>query len=1651
MENSSKFCKYPGLSLLFILVLAILIPSIYAADYTFQWDANHPNDNVIEYRIYYSTVSEDYEGRPYVGVSHDPSNYPATIQHSITISDPPSGQFYYFVCTAWDGNFESDYSFEVEDAAPRITSPPTITNLTETTAVISWSTDEPADSDVQYGADSAEWDHYALGQYEASLVIDHSISIPLAGLPEGTPTCYFRVGSTNGTGQGPVISGEGSFSPISGADTDPPIITTPPTVTDTTDKTAVIVWVTDEPADSQIQYGDNVASWDGYDEDQTNPALVTNHSVTITGLMADTDYFLQVGSKDGDGNGPTISSQVTFKTDQAPDTTAPVIVSTPTVTNITYNSAIVAWETDEPATSIVEYGLTTSYARSKTVDAYVTNHSVTLTLLEDETLYHYRVGSTDEAGNGPRTSGDGTFTTEAAPDETAPVITSTPTVIGVTDTTATIVWDTDEPSNSQVRYELFTAAWDTMSGIRNQAEMVQHHTVTLTGLTDANTYYFRVGSTDAAGNGPDKSAVDNNPSAASSFATQADSTPPVIVSAPTVTGVTDTTASIVWDTNEPSNSQVRYADFPGSWFTYNHTKNTAAMVTHHVVTLTGLEPGLPYYFRAGSTDLEGNGPNPAVTADNNPTNAEFGFTTLADQTDPVITSAPTVTAVTNSTAIISWTTDEPANSLVQYGEAQATWGTYEFSENIGAMVMDHNVTLTGLKGETPYFFRVGATDGEGNGPVVSGESGFTTEADPDTAAPVITSPPTVTGISFTTATVTWETDEPCNSLIRYDKVQKTWATYTYAKSDAAMVTLHSVTLTGLSNGQRYYFRVAGTDAEGNGPDTDSEDGNPFSEASFITEAAEDTDAPSIVSGITVSGVDNASAVITWETDEPSNSIVKYGTESGTWGTYFFTKSNPTLTTSHSLVLTGLQPELDYWFRVGSVDAVGNGPDWHPNGTNPSAEGQFTTLDGPDLVAPQIVAGPSDPPYATNRIALIAWTTDEPSNSQVAFGNETSTWGNYPLIESDAGLTTAHSVTIVVQPGTTYFYRVGSTDRHGNGADLSPDDANPSDPEISFTSETGPDETAPQIFDLAATPLSDTTARVTWTTDEPGNSQVRYDVASHTWEDYPSEENDGALTTAHEVTLTNLSPGTLYYVRVSSTDATGNTYLTSVSDRNPSIEVNLTTAPADPPAIVVYPDEDFPKLDPLNHTVDITFDELNMQNATVETNYQFDPPVAFAVPGDSIDPMGSSGSRSRFRLYLDPAEDLNHVILTLTVSADITDADGLEVQPKTVRINDKDGDDLPDDWEEANGLLSTSSDISAGEGRDGDKDGDFFSNYEEFFNKTAPNDVLDFPSPPEILQVLPHQRAGISDTFRVPDNSSFAVLVEDKAGIDLGEPESVVFSIDDGLNAAYDVNLGRTAVVRTIVLDDSAPGVPVQQLWVVYDRSLDETFPPNDRNWPLSGEVSVAVTMVDSVGQILAEDYRFRVESQLAYDDARDEENLPAYSVLSVDEPPYNAGFRLDAGELTGAALYYRVDDVDEIPPQLGPIEELPAFSVTGVTAVGESINLQPPNVFSTPVKLVMPTPDISNAAGVDIYLYDGTSWVLGCTGAGVAQVDGWMVPGSRVNGSGSIELKVRHFSGLQAAVTNPVVVPVTPDDGDEPESPDDMGTCFVGAIFNFEF
>ena len=108
------------------------------------------------------------------------------------------------------------------------------------------------------------------------------------------------------------------------------------------------------------------------------------------------------------------------------------------------------------------------------------------------------------------------------------------------------------------------------------------------------------------------------------------------VAPPTISGVSATldlgVLTITWQTGEPANSIVRYS----TNLTFNLAVTNSALVTTHIVRLTRLIPGKPYYFYVTSSDGAGN----LMTNNNSGTNFSFvGVATptalLVDAYDPV--------------------------------------------------------------------------------------------------------------------------------------------------------------------------------------------------------------------------------------------------------------------------------------------------------------------------------------------------------------------------------------------------------------------------------------------------------------------------------------------------------------------------------------------------------------------------------------------------------------------------------------------------------------------------------------------------------------------------------------------------------------------------------------------------------------------------------------------------------------------------------------------------------------------------------------------------------------------------------------------------------------------------------------------------------
>lgn len=74
-----------------------------------------------------------------------------------------------------------------------------------------------------------------------------------------------------------------------------------------------------------------------------------------------------------------------------------------------------------------------------------------------------------------------------------------------------------------------------------------------------------------------------------------------------------------------------------------------------------------------------------------------------------------------TTATITWTTNEPADSRVEYG-SDTNYGSTVSDTNL---VTSHSITLTGLSPDTTYHYRVSSRDAAGNS-ASSGDYTFTT-------------------------------------------------------------------------------------------------------------------------------------------------------------------------------------------------------------------------------------------------------------------------------------------------------------------------------------------------------------------------------------------------------------------------------------------------------------------------------------------------------------------------------------------------------------------------------------------------------------------------------------------------------------------------------------------------------------------------------------------------------------------------------------------------------------------------------------------------------------------------------------------------------------------------------------------------------------
>jgi len=352
-------------------------------------------------------------------------------------------------------------------------------------------------------------------------------------------------------------------------------------------------------------------------------------------------------------------------TPPAADTTPPTI-SAVQATSITSAGATITWTTNEPATSQVEYGTTTAYGAQTTLDtALVTGHSEPLSGLNPSTLYHYRVKSRDAADN-LTTSGDFTFTTTASgPASSCPCSiwsgTATPAVASDGETSAVELG---------VKFRSEQAGY--ITGVRFYKGPTNTGTHVGSLWSSTGTRLAQATFTSETGTGWQQVSFSS----------------PVAITA--------------------------NATYIASY----HAPNGGFAVTRNAFGSSGVD-NAPLHALSDAS-AAGNGvfrfgpsafPNQSYQASNYWVDVVFSTSPPAADTTPPTISGVGSSGISGSGATIAWTTNEAADSQVEYGPTTS----YGASTTLDpTLVSSHSVALVGLNAGTTYHYRVKSKDAAGN-------------------------------------------------------------------------------------------------------------------------------------------------------------------------------------------------------------------------------------------------------------------------------------------------------------------------------------------------------------------------------------------------------------------------------------------------------------------------------------------------------------------------------------------------------------------------------------------------------------------------------------------------------------------------------------------------------------------------------------------------------------------------------------------------------------------------------------------------------------------------------------------------------------------------------------------------------------------------
>ncbi len=411
-------------------------------------------------------------------------------------------------------------------------------------------------------------------------------------------------------------------------------------------------------------------------------------------------------------------------------------------------------------------------------------------------------------------------------------------------------------------------------------------------LSNTTTYYYRIKAIDNASKESAYSTIVYR------MPTGKYTSPPSMVTEPTVS-IKSTTATISWVVNRESTSSVRFGTSADD---LDRSQIDPTTKTSQSIELSGLEPDTRYYYQVQALDSDREYAADAAYS------ITYSFTTL-----PAPTIANVVVSnITLNTADISWQTSTASNTKVYYG-SNISYGTV-LPESDNSLTTQHTVTLSNLNHTTKYHFKIHGYDIDDN-TLTSDDYTFET-------LPM----PVISSVQYSTdntgpeqaIAITWFTNVATTSSVEYTPINTT-DKLSHEESQSAMVKNHRVLLSNLEDDTQYTFTLSGSDQFGNKVRSDQN----ILRTSFDTRPAIISNVVVETSNVGLDKQDKAQIAVSWQTDEPTTSMVEYS--EGISGSDYTqrTTEDKALTTSHLVIIPDLIPNKPYHIRVVSTDKGNN--------------------------------------------------------------------------------------------------------------------------------------------------------------------------------------------------------------------------------------------------------------------------------------------------------------------------------------------------------------------------------------------------------------------------------------------------------------------------------------------------------------------------------------------------------------------------------------------------------------------------------------------------------------------------------------------------------------------------------------------------------